>query len=633
MIFFRVKLLLIPILFVFYVPAQTGNADSLLQNLKIHLAKHEAAELENTAIELLHISEEQNNIPNQLEALKYLGISMHLQSKYDTAIIWYNGALTLSKKQNDTLNTAKCYLNIATSYNSKGDFENAVKNALEAEKGFEAVNDKNGQGRVQNLLGVFYFNREDYSTAYNYFQKYNQLAVASNDTGEIVSSMNNMAAALHVLERYSEERQLLRKSISIQEAQGQYIRIGSAYENLGTLYMETDSLNEASILFHKAFNSYNANNNTRDIARLLLQTGRLKKRQNNYSGAKNDFEKALKYSEEGGFLDMKKEALNQLALLFAEQSDFKNAYFTLTDYMDAKDSVLNEQNQESINKLMIEFETEKKEHQIAQQQLEIAQKTLQNRHKSTIITFLGGTIAIIILLALIIYSRIKIKQERQLNNERLQMKQLQMKVVLESQESERKRFARDLHDGFGQLITAVKMMLSQMYAIDEPDKRSELALKSNEMLDTMHSQLREIAHNLMPEQLLNEGLISALKDYVLRISKNTDIQITVNAFGIEKRLDQTVEINVYRIIQEWINNVIKYSGAEKLTLQLTGFDNEINILIEDNGKGFKKEQLTKSRGWGWKNIQSRLEAINGILEIDSQEGTTGTSFILDLPIA
>ncbi len=231
--------------------------------------------------------------------------------------------------------------------------------------------------------------------------------------------MNNMASTLHLLENYSEERQLLRKSISIQEAQGQYIRIGSAYENLGTLYMETDSLSEASILFQKAFNSYNANNNTRDIARLLLQTGRLKKRQNNYSGAKNDFEKSLKYAEEGGFLDMKKEALNQLALLFEDQSDFKNAYYTLTDYMEAKDSVLNQQNQESINKLMIEFETEKKEHQIAQQQLEIIQKTLQNRHKSTIITFLGGTIAILVLLAFIIYSRIKIKQERQLNNERI----------------------------------------------------------------------------------------------------------------------------------------------------------------------------------------------------------------------
>ncbi len=165
--FFRVKLLLIPISFVFYVSAQTSNADSLLQNLKIHLAKHEAAELETTALELLQLSQDQKSIPNQLEALKYLGVAKHLQAKYDSAIYRYRQALELSKAEHDTLNTAKCYLNIATSYNSKGDFENAVKNALEAEKGFEAVGDKNGQSRVQNLLGIFYFNREDYKTAYS----------------------------------------------------------------------------------------------------------------------------------------------------------------------------------------------------------------------------------------------------------------------------------------------------------------------------------------------------------------------------------------------------------------------------------------------------------------------------------
>jgi signal transduction histidine kinase len=137
----------------------------------------------------------------------------------------------------------------------------------------------------------------------------------------------------------------------------------------------------------------------------------------------------------------------------------------------------------------------------------------------------------------------------------------------------------------------------------------------------------------MPEQLINEGLSTALKEYAFRISKQNNIAIEVNTFGVEKRLNQSVEVNIYRIIQEWINNVIKYSGAKNLTIQLTGYENEINILIEDNGKGFEKEILEKSKGWGWKNIKSRLEAINGVLEIDSREGFSGTSFIIDLPVA
>jgi signal transduction histidine kinase len=589
--------------------------------------------MEKNAIQLLQLTLKKYDVVYEKEALKFLGIAKHLQAKYDSAIFWYERALQLSLETNDSINTGKTYLNLATTYNAKGDFESAVKNALLALKTFEALDDKNGQGRVQNLLGIFNFHRNDFENAYNYFEKYNALAIESRDTGEIVSSMNNMSSALHELGNLEKERQLLKQSIAIQESQGQFIRIGSAYENLGSLFMNSDSILQATSYFNKALQAYQQNNNTFNIARVLLNTGLLKKKQKQYVAALDDYKQALKYSEEGGFLKLKEEALQKIALLYEEQNNFKNAYFTYTNYVAVKDSLLNEENQESINKLMIQFETEKKERQIIQQDLEIAKKTIESRKKTYVIIFLIGVILILLLFSFIIYSRIKIKQERRINEERLQMKQLQMNVVLESQESERKRFARDLHDGFGQLITAVKIMLGQMHETKEMDKRSELALKSNEVLDNMHTQLREIAHNLMPEQLINEGLSTALKEYAFRISKQNNIAIEVNTFGVEKRLNQSVEVNIYRIIQEWINNVIKYSGAKNLTIQLTGYENEINILIEDNGKGFEKEKLVKSQGWGWKNIQSRLEAINGVLEIDSREGVAGTSFIIDLPFA
>lgn len=630
-----IRNLLLLILFsqVFIANSQTEVSELLVDALKRNLAKHEALEMEQNAEKLRQVSEEENNAEMQLEAIKFMGIAQHLQARYDSAIYWYNKGLQLSEELDDSTNMAKCYLNIATSYNKKGLYEQAVENALLSLKIFEKTGDINGQARVQNMIGIFYFNRDNYEAALEYFEKYQQLAIAANDSGEIVSALNNTASALHLLKRFTDERQLLLKSIAIQEARGQYIRIGSAYENLGTLYLDSDSLQQASIFFEKARRIYQINSNKYNLARSNLQIARVKKKQKKYNEAIAVIQQTLQYCAEGGFLKLKEEALYQMALVYKEQSDYKNAYNAFADYVATKDSVLNEKNQESINQLMIEFETEKKERQIAEQELQITQKTLESKHKSTAIIFLSGTLLIILLIAFIVYSRIREKQERRLNQERMQMQQVQMKVVLESQESERKRFARDLHDGFGQLITAVKIMLSQMHSSTSEQERSEIALKSNEVLDSMHAQLREIAHNLMPEQLMEEGLEAALRDYARRITKNTDIQIEVNTFGLEKTLNQAVEINLYRIIQEWINNVIKYSGAKNMSLQLTGFDNEINLLIEDNGKGFDKEKLLKSSGWGWKNIQSRLEAINGKLEIDSREGSRGTSFILDFPVA
>ncbi|MFA9392790.1 MAG: histidine kinase [Prolixibacteraceae bacterium] len=616
----------------FHIYSFANQQDTLLEAIKAHLAKHEAAEMETDALKLLQFSDLENDMETKAEALKFLGISKHLQAKYDSAIVWYNQALNLCVEMNDTLNTGKACLNIATCYNSKGDFENAVKYALLALKSFEEIDDKNGQGRVQNLLGIFNFHRHEFESAYDYFSKYNILAIESKDTGEIVSSLNNMASALHELNNYTRERQLLKQSIAIQESQGQSIRIGSAYENMGILYMDTDSLELANLYFSKAVNSYSINNNTHDLARIALNTGLLKKKQKKYSGAATDYQYSLAFSKEGGFLKLQEEALQKLALLYEEQGDFKNAYRNNVLFLEVRDSILNTENQASINKLMIEFETEKKERLIAQKDLEIAEKNLESHHKTLIILLLIGIIIILLLFSFAVYSRIKIRQERRLNEERLKMKQLQMNVVLESQESERKRFAQDLHDGFGQLITAVKLLLGQMNDTNEKDKRLELAIKSNDVLDTMHSQLREIAHNLMPEQLINEGLATALKEYATRISRHSNLAIEVNTFGMEKRLNQSIEVNIYRIIQEWINNVIKYSGAKKLSIQLTGYETEINILIEDNGVGFEMETLTQSSGWGWKNIQSRLEAINGILEIDTRLGIPGTSFIIDLPI-
>ncbi len=633
---YRVKFLYIFIVlltFQFQLFSQNAQTDSLLNKIRANMGKHEAAEMETNALLLLQISEENNDNKNQLEALKFMGIAQHLQARYDSAIFWYQKALRLGIETGDSTNTAKSYLNMATSYNSKGDFEKAVENALLSLDFFEKTGDTNGQGRVQNLLGIFNFNRNDFKSALQYFRKYNELAVAANDSGEIVSSMNNMSSALHELGEFEQERRLLKSVIAIQEARGQNIRIGSAYENLGTLYSDIDSVKQAAFYYEKALNAYKLNNNSHDIARVLINTGFLKKKQKNYDAAAVDYDQALQLSRDGGFLKIEEDVLKNLAFLYEEQKDYKNAFGYYTQFVAVKDSVLNKENQESINKLMIEFETEKKERQIAVQQLEIAEKTLQSRRKTIVIIGLIGIIIILLMFSFIIYSRIKIRQERRLNEERLIMKQLQMNVVLESQESERKRFARDLHDGFGQLITAVKIMLGQMQQTGEMEKRSELAVKSGEVLDTMHTQLREIAHNLMPDQLINEGLSTALKEYASRISKTSGIAIEVNTFGIEKRLNQSVEVNVYRIIQEWINNVIKYSGAKNLTIQLTGYENEINIIVEDNGNGFEKENLIKSKGWGWKNIQSRLEAINGILEIDTRAGVPGTSFIIDLPIA
>jgi signal transduction histidine kinase len=148
----------------------------------------------------------------------------------------------------------------------------------------------------------------------------------------------------------------------------------------------------------------------------------------------------------------------------------------------------------------------------------------------------------------------------------------------------------------------------------------------------MHREIRSIAFNLMPQTLVQHGLVPALKEMSERINNSGQIIIRVTSFDIPHRLTEVQEISLYRVIQEWINNIVKYSGARTIEVQLVGHDQEITITIEDNGEGFDTVMLDASTGNGWKNIRSRVNLIKGVVDIDSQPGRRTTTLILRVPL-
>ena len=610
-------------------PAVCQNAPQhpLLDSLHYYLKDHRAEPIHQFATQLLNESE--NDSPLACEAYKFLGISYFIQSEYDSAVFYYKQSQAIAEALNDSLNIAKARINLATVYNRQGDFQLARSTALDACRIFEQLKDQSGLARGQNLMGIFHFYRKDYESALDYFEQYHELAVAARDTGEIISSLNNMSSAYHELKRFEQERTLLKKVLTFYENQNLIVRAGSSYENLGSMYIDADSLVQAKRYFEKALNAYQLNDDRLAIARLYINLGRLETLQHKYTKAENYLDKAIELTTNGGFLVLQQEALEKKKILYLAQKKYEEAFYALSDFVEVKDSLLNEKNQESINELQVQYDTEKKERQIAQQALEIAQIDYENQQKSFYIFILLGSIVIVLLFGLALFYRMKNKQQKRLAEERMLQKQHQMKVVFESQEGERKRFARDLHDGFGQLITALKINVQQL--TEQNDDRQTILERSISILNDMHSQIRGIAHNLMPESLLEEGLEGAVREYAVSISERTSTQIEVNVFDLNKKLDQGIEIGTYRVIQEWINNVLKHAQANLLTIQLTGHDDEINILIEDDGEGFDTSKLEQGKGWGWKNIQTRIEAINGRLTVDSTPGIQGTSLILDIP--
>lgn len=218
---------------------------------------------------------------------------------------------------------------------------------------------------------------------------------------------------------------------------------------------------------------------------------------------------------------------------------------------------------------------------------------------------------------------IQLKQEKQL---------MTMDNILKVQEEERSRVAKDLHDGLGGMLSGIKLNLSAMKGnVILQQQDAGLFAKSIEQLDNAISEMRRVAHNMMPESLLKFGLSQAVQDYCESLNESKVIQVTFKNLGLNERLENSVEIVLYRIIQELVNNVIKHANAKHVFIQLSKNEHLLTLTVEDDGKGFDVKSIENIRGFGLTNIQSRVDYLKGSLNIDSNI-ETGTSVFVEIPL-
>jgi signal transduction histidine kinase len=227
------------------------------------------------------------------------------------------------------------------------------------------------------------------------------------------------------------------------------------------------------------------------------------------------------------------------------------------------------------------------------------------------------------------------RQQDQLQQQRIRVLEKDQLLVatdamLKAQEEERSRMAKDLHDGLGGLLSGVKFSLVNMkdhMLINKAD--SAVFDRSLDMLDTSIRELRRVAHNMMPEALVKFGLDEALKDYCNAINTANLMRLQYQSFGLEERMDQSVEIIVYRVIQELLNNALKHASATEALVQVMRRENRLSITVEDNGKGFDMRCLEYNKGAGWTNIYNRVNYLKGKIDLSAQPGK-GVSVNIEL---
>ncbi len=209
--------------------------------------------------------------------------------------------------------------------------------------------------------------------------------------------------------------------------------------------------------------------------------------------------------------------------------------------------------------------------------------------------------------------------------------------LLDEREEERNRIARDLHDRLGGTLSVVKMHMKSVEDIltDDNSKSLESYKTANSLLDDACEEVRQVAHDLESGVLKNFGLLSALKSLMKTINSTGQLRLELVNFGFEDdqepaRLKSVIERNVYRIVQELTSNVLKHADAKEMSVQLLKKNDNLNVLVEDDGIGFDPLKI-KKEGLGLRSIQSRIENLNGFINLDSGKGS-GTTITIDIPI-
>ena len=332
------------------------------------------------------------------------------------------------------------------------------------------------------------------------------------------------------------------------------------------------------------------------------------------------------------------ECFHSLSIKYRKLADYKLAYENMRKAFTLEDSIRGEGIQQQILELEQKFELAEAERILSLEKAKSsflakenaeADAKVANRNK-WIFGLIGGSLATLFL-GMYFLQRNKRKLQEEKDLALIEERDYRIKAEINAQEEERKRISKDLHDGVGQQLSALKMAWGQLVE-DVKGKVPEVSdrlTKLTTVLNNSADEVRGISHQMMPRSLQELGLVPAIDDMLQKAFEFSTITYTFEQFKAQERFEENVEIGLYRICQELINNVIKHAEASKVVVQLIRNNRYLVLIVEDNGKGL--DLSANQRGHGLMNIQSRLTTVNGSVNFEPSP-TSGTAATIRVPI-
>lgn len=582
----------------------------------------------------------------QAKYLLWTGGTYMSRMQFDSADLYLNKSLPLIEKlQNDSLK-AQYYQNKGTAAMFQNKYEQAAELMIRSISVMEPMKEKAPASILMaaytNLSGIF--NEMKQHEKALTFDKKAIAYIHSNATerkSEYSTFYFNHASTYFQLKDLRNYKHYLDSASYFQKL---YPNSRSELNILGAYGSYYDEINQDDSALFYMQQALQISKETGDLYFFTEQAYNISKiniEQKKYAQALTLLRKALPYAQEFSDYKMLGNIYNALKEIASVQKNFQQAfeYSELSRrYLDSAASI---ETKNTVISLEAKYENERKESEIATLQLSNKEKELIVLKRNRLLLIGGLTASALLLLLGLLYrnsqqKRVISEKDKLLHEERIKFLERQQQIVslqsmVNGQETERTRIAKDLHDGLGGLFSTVKMHLGTLQHENQELRTNPLFVKSYELINTASEEVRRIAHNMMPEVLLKMGVVQATQELCNSISAGKLLNVSMQSYGMEQRLNASTEIMLYRIIQELLNNIMKHAQATEVIVQFNRESNRLTVTVEDNGRGFNLSETDGKNHAGLSSVESRVQYLNGQLSIDSQK-EIGTTVLMDFLI-
>ena len=612
------------------------------------------------------------------DALSALGEIFSFRGDAPRALEYFKNMLVISRQLENRELLMAGSAQVGSLFRTIGEIDSAKLYLDRAIALVDQVSSDKAIPMVFKYMGDFYADVTNYEDAQTWYLKCLDEQIENSDSVGMTSTLITIASMFNQQGQLDRSEEHLNNVLIIADRKGLRIRKAHALNELATIYQKRGNTIRARQNLMEALAIFKDVKNLTRMAQVDQKLARMEADNENYSEALKYYDNSIRIFDSlqtfEGSLASKigrarvyqsmgrhaiairrvKEVLNEvqtrqtptlemdayeiLAESYAARNDFEEAYYYNKKFGEMRNRIFNRERAEVLSNTDKRYDIARKEKEILElQAIQFKQETKIERQQ----LFNGGLLLagfVLAILAFIYYQnfmRGKLigKQRKQIHEQKIKSLEnenriAQIEAMLEGQESERERIAKDLHDGLGGVLSTIKIQFDAVKEENTTVAKSNNFQRVNHMLDEAVDEVRRIAHNMMPEIISEMGLIPAIEDLAFNLRKK-DIKVHLEVFELVQQLNPEMEKTVYRIVQELFSNIVKHAEADEVIVQFSTHDQHLRLVVEDNGKGFSEAQRTD--GMGLKNISSRVDFLKGSYDVESQVGE-GTTVTVLLPL-